>query len=106
MRLTTTLAAAVLASVPILGPSGSARAAEPLRIEACPSRDKAEQVKQSNGSLSPDGCRTVTVTSVDSPAGPMCVMKFGGSKSGIVGQIAGAVETTEWWTACSNLRAP
>ena len=106
MHLTTTMAIAVLALVPAVSLFGLAKAAEPLHIEVCPSRDKAEQARQSNGSLSPDGCRTVTVTRVDSPAGPMCAMKFGESKSGVIGQITSAVETTEWWTACSNLQAP
>ncbi len=106
MRIHTISASMLLAACLAIGSHRAAVAAKPLQIQACPSRDKAEQLVQSNGNLSPDGCRTVTVTSVDSPAGAMCVVKFGDAKSGIVGQITSAVETTAWWMPCSNLHAP
>ncbi len=81
-------------------------AAEPLQVHACPTRDKAEQQQQSKGALTPDGCRTLTVTRVDSSAGAMCLIKFGDAPAGILGTITDAVTTTEWWTACGNIHSP
>ncbi|MXP64675.1 hypothetical protein E0493_15085 [Roseomonas sp. M0104] len=85
---------------------GEASAAEPLRIAACPSREKMEQTLQSGGRLSPDGCRTVTVTEVGSPAGPLCVLEFAQQSGGIVGAITDAVATTQWWVDCKDLHRP
>ena len=75
------------------------------QLPVCPSQDKAEQIVQSQGQFMPEGCRTITVTEVDSPAGPICVLDFS-QQQGIVGKIESFVETTQWWTACPNLRAP
>ncbi|MDJ0387780.1 hypothetical protein QMO56_06615 [Roseomonas sp. E05] len=85
---------------------GEAGAAEPLSIAACPTREKMEQAIQSNGNLSPEGCRAVTVTEVDSPAGPLCVLEFAQQNGGIVGAITDAVATTQWWVACKDLHRP
>ncbi|MFC4167584.1 hypothetical protein [Teichococcus aestuarii] len=104
MRPCLIIAAGILAAAPLASLS-PARSAEPLRMTACPSREKTEQILQSGGNLNPDGCRTVTVTRVDSPAGPVCVMNFGESQ-GIVGAITSAAVPTEWWTSCENLRQP
>jgi hypothetical protein len=81
-------------------------AAEPLQINVCPSREKAEQIVQSSGNLMPEGCRKVTITRVDSPAGPLCVMDFGQDGQGIIGTIKDAAITTQWWTPCSSLHSP
>ena len=60
----------------------------------------------SEGKFSPDGCRLVTVTRVQSPEGPICVIDFGTQGNSIVGAITDAALTTQWWTACGNLRSP
>jgi len=86
--------------------AGSALAADPLQVRICPSRDKVENILQSDGKLMPDGCRTVTVTRVQSPAGSICSIDFGQDSQGILGTVRDAVTTTQWWTACSNLQAP
>ena len=77
-----------------------------IELKTCTTRDKAEQVVQSRGAVVPDDCRTVTVTSITSPAGEMCKVQFADQPSGIVGSVTDAITQTEWWTACSNIRAP
>lgn len=99
-----TITAALLALAALTAPP--ARAEQSGQIKACPSRDKAEQIVQSRGSLTPDGCRVFTVTRVDSPAGAMCMLQFAQDQSGIVGQITSAFETTQWWAPCDELHAP
>lgn len=103
MHWLTIPAAAAVAAVTL---PGAARAAEPVQFKVCPSQEKVEQILQSNGSFVPDDCRTVTVTRVESPAGPICVLDSGKDNPGVLGTIRDAITTTQWWTACANLRAP
>lgn len=86
--------------------AGPASADGPVRISACPSRDKAEQIIQSNGNLKPEGCRIFTITRVDSSAGAMCALQFADHDSGIIGQITSTFETTQWWAPCNELHGP
>ena len=71
----------------LISTAGAARAADPLQVKICPSRNKAETIVQSQAKLMPDGCRTVTVTRVQSPAGPICSIDFGQDSEGILGKV-------------------
>lgn len=86
--------------------SGVAQAKSTTGVRICPSRDKAEQIVQSQGNLVPDDCRMVTVTRVDSPAGPICQIDLGQNGQGVLSSLRDAVTTDHWWTACDNLHAP
>jgi hypothetical protein len=92
-------AAALLAAAPA--------GAQTREVPVCPSRADAQMVMQAGpGASLPEGCRIATVRRLDTPAGPVCVIDIGGQQAGIVGAVRDAVATTEWWTACANLRAP
>jgi hypothetical protein len=41
---------------------------------------------------------------VDTAAGPVCGVDFATGDRGVGGVIAGVTTTTQWWTACENLR--
>ncbi|MBN8903689.1 MAG: hypothetical protein BGO51_11095 [Rhodospirillales bacterium 69-11] len=86
--------------------SGTASAEGTKQVKICPTRDKAAQIVQSHGNLMPDGCRTVTVTRVDSPAGPICQVNMQQDTKGVLNALRDAVTTDQWWTACDNLSAP
>lgn len=83
-----------------------ALAADPTQIQICPSREKIEQIIQSDGHLTPDGCRMARITRVNSPAGPICQLDLGQGGQGIVGSLRDAVSDTQWWTSCANLGSP
>ncbi|MGE0224056.1 MAG: hypothetical protein AB7F35_26520 [Acetobacteraceae bacterium] len=92
----------VLATLPL----ASALGAEPRSVLACPTREQLEQVIQSNGAVTPDSCRRITITAVDSPAGSLCLMKFGANNNGIIGTLKDMAADTEWWTPCRNIGYP
>ncbi len=73
---------------------------------ACESQRELEQVIQSGGELMPEGCRIVTITPVDTPAGELCALEFEEEEPGIVGAIAEAAVPTRWWVACADIERP
>ncbi len=81
--------------------------AQTQQVPICSSREGAQMMLQgaATGSL-PEGCRRATVRRLDTPAGPLCVIDVGARDDSVVGAVRDAVSTTEWWTACANLRAP
>lgn len=81
-------------------------AADPTQIQICPSREKIEEIIQSGGSLTPDGCRLARITRVNSPAGAICQLDLGQGGQGIIGSLRDAVSDTQWWTSCANLGSP
>jgi len=84
----------------------SALAADPTQIQICPSREKIEQIIQSGGNLTPDGCRMARITRVNSPAGAICQLDLGQGGQGLVGSLRDAVSDAQWWTSCANLGVP
>lgn len=81
--------------------------AQSQQVPVCSSRDGAQILLQGNaGAALPDGCRRAMIRRLDTPAGAVCVLEFGQQDNGIIGAVRDAVITTEWWTACTNLRAP
>ena len=77
-----------------------------MSVPACPSQQEIEQVLQSQGRLMPDGCRTITITTVRTPAGELCVLDLGEEDPGIVGAITEAAVPTQWWVACADIERP
>lgn len=74
------------------------------QITVCSSQEQLEQFIRDQGRILPEGCRRVTVTAVDSPAGRLCAVDTASSDPGIIGSIRQATTDTRWWTACENLR--
>ncbi len=62
-----------------------------------------EQVIQSDGDLMPDGCRTLTITSMDADAGELCVLNFEAADPGLLDSLQEEVTTTQWWVDCAEL---
>ncbi len=94
---------AALATSPALTPRAQAQA---LEAPVCASRENAQMLMQSGpGAAMPEGCRIAIVRRLDTPAGALCHIDIS-PRSGVVGAMRDAVTTTEWWTACANLRAP
>ena len=95
---------AVLAlAVPLAaGPVGPALAQASLR--ACETQQELEQVLESRGEFMPDGCREISITAIDTPAGELCVLDFRAEDQGILGTITEAAVPTQWWVACAELR--
>ncbi len=86
--------------------SATAPALAEVSFPACESQQAIEQVIQSQGELRPEGCRTVTITPVDTPAGELCALDFEEEEPGIVGAITEAAVPTQWWVACTDIERP
>ena len=88
-----------------LAPLAAAHAQDQGQVPVCPSPEKAQQVARAGASAAlPEGCRLVHVRRLDTPAGPVCGVDFTAAGRGATGAIADAMTTTQWWTACANLR--
>jgi hypothetical protein len=81
--------------------------AQTREVPVCSDREEAQMLLQyaTPAARLPEGCRLATVRRLDSPAGALCQIDIG-TDQGIAGAVTDAVATTEWWTACANLRAP
>jgi hypothetical protein len=86
--------------------SATAPALAQVSFPACESQQEIEQIIQSQGELMPDGCRTITIIPVDSPAGQLCVIDIGEDDPGVIGEIAEAAVPTDWWVACADIERP
>ncbi len=95
-----------LALMAATGAPAPALAQEQESFPACETQQEMEQVIQSQGELMPDGCRTVTITPVDTPAGELCALEFEAEDPGIVGAITEAAVPTQWWMACADIERP
>jgi hypothetical protein len=84
--------------------SSPAAAQAPQALPACQSQQELEQVLASDGDFMPDGCRQVSVTSLESEHGPLCVIDLEATgDSGMLGRIADAALPTQWWVRCESL---
>ncbi len=72
-------------------------------MTACESQQDLEQVVQSDGDLMPDGCGTLTITSVDADAGELCVLDFEAADPGMLDALQEEVTTSQWWVDCAEL---
>jgi hypothetical protein len=105
------LAAATAFVIPAASAQAHNAAAPPTNsrvatVKACNNEQNLKQVLQSNGAYAPEGCRKITVTRLDTPAGALCMMDFAPGKHGILGEIRSVAATTQWWLPCNNLHAP
>ena len=89
----------------ILG-AGLAEAQTDRTFPACPSQQELEQTLGSGGRFIPESCRRLSITTVQTGKGDVCVLDFGSGKDpGILDRLADATVPTQWWVACDNLKA-
>ncbi|MCB8836647.1 hypothetical protein [Aurantimonas sp. VKM B-3413] len=105
-RVPTFIAAAALL---LPGLAGSALAQDATgasaqrTVSACQSEQDLQQVINSDGQLSPDGCRQITITPVRSENGQLCVLDFANGDEGIINQLRSAAMPDKWWVRCDSL---
>jgi hypothetical protein len=84
--------------------AASAQTAPPQSFPVCESQQELEQVLASDGQFMPDGCRTLSVTSLQSEYGPICVIDFeAAADPGLLDRLTDATMPTQWWVLCENL---
>jgi len=91
-----------LFSASMVATTSLALAQEPVQV--CETQQQLEQVYDSDGQSTPDGCRTVTVTRVTSDHGPLCMVDLNGDE-GLLDTLRGAALTLQWWASCDDLIA-
>lgn len=94
--------AMALASALVVGAAGMPAAAQ-VQAQACESQQSMEQLMETEGSLTPDDCQTVTLTRIERAAGDLCVIDLSGSEGGVVDELLAVARTDQWWIACDRL---
>ena len=72
-------------------------------VTACPSQQGLEQVIGSNGQITPDDCRQVRISSLESDGERLCLVDLSGEDDGLVDQLREAATTERWWMRCEDL---
>jgi hypothetical protein len=80
-----------------------AAAQEP--IPACESQQELEQVLGSDGQITPDGCRNVTVSVLDIDGQRLCLLDLSAGGEGLVDRLREAAISERWWVRCDDLTA-
>lgn len=70
---------------------------------ACETQQDVEQVLQSDGQLSPEGCWKLKVTRVQTQVGELCVLDFEPRDTGVLDTLREAAVPTQWWIECADL---
>ena len=91
-----------LASVLIVGASAGSAAAQ-FQTQSCGSQRSMEQLMETEGSLTPDDCRAVTLTRLERADGDLCMLDFSGTDAGVVDDLLAVTRTEQWWIACESL---
>lgn len=91
-----------LLSVFVVAAAGGAATAQ-LQTQACESQQSLGQLMETEGSLTPDDCRPVTITRLERDAGDLCVIDFSGADNGVVDDLLAVTRTEQWWIACEDL---
>lgn len=104
MSYKTTLAFAALC-LGHLGSQAPANAQEQAVFSVCESQQELEQVISSEGTILPDGCRTLTVSSLQSNGEELCLLDLSSSDNGVLDQIRDAAVSQQWWVRCADLLA-
>ena len=89
----------------LLGSQAPAIAQQQAVFSACESQQELEQVIASAGSILPDGCRTATVSSLQSNGEELCLLDLSSSGDGVLNQIRDAAVNPQWWVRCADLVA-
>jgi hypothetical protein len=84
-----------------LVPVGAAQQA----IVACETQREIGQVIGSGGDITPQGCRKMTISVLESEGRQLCLIDFSGEGEGIVDQLRKAAVSEQWWVRCEELQA-
>jgi hypothetical protein len=96
----------IATGVLLVASAATVQAQDVSAVPACPSQQELEQTLGSGGRFVPDGCRQLSITSVQTGKGDVCVLDFrSGKDPGILDRLADAAVPTQWWVACDNLKA-
>jgi hypothetical protein len=99
------LGAAALAAAAVAAGPAYGQVATDSQVFACTSQQELEQTMQSDGSIVPDGCRTVSVNTLSSEGQELCLLNFDAGEEDILGQLQEAALPSEWWVECDALAA-
>lgn len=78
----------------------------PQTLTACQTQQELEQFLASDGQFVPDGCRLVSVTSLESEHGPLCVIDLEAADDpSVLDRLTDAAMPTQWWARCDSLSA-
>lgn len=72
-------------------------------IPACESQQELEQVLDSDGRIMPDGCRSVSLSVLDSDGQRLCLLDLSADGEGFVEQLRDAAISEQWWFRCEDL---
>ena len=72
-------------------------------LSICATQQELEQVIASDGSIFPDGCRTATVSSLESDGEALCLLDLSSSGDGVFDQLRDAAVSQQWWVRCADL---
>jgi hypothetical protein len=73
-------------------------------ITICETQQELEQVIGSDGSIMPDACRTMTISTLTADGVQLCYMDFS-SDGGVLGALRDAAAPAAWWARCDQLAA-
>lgn len=74
-------------------------------IPACQSQQELEQVLASDGNIMPQGCRSVTISSLESEGQRLCLLDLSTVGDGVLEQLRDAAVNQQWWVRCEDLSA-
>lgn len=72
-------------------------------VPACQSQQELEQVVASDGRITPDGCRSLAITVLESDGQRLCLLDLSSDDEGIVDQLREAALPERWWVRCDEL---
>lgn len=97
--------ASIFATVAATTVPAHGQTATDSQVFACSSQQELEQTMQSDGAIVPDGCRTVSVGTLDSDGRELCLLNFAAGEEDLLGQLQEAALPSEWWVECDALAA-
>ena len=93
----------VLTSILLVLAMSGATAQEPTI--ACQTQQELEQVIASGGQIMPDGCRSMSITPLETDEAHLCMLDFTAGDEGIVSQLREVAVNEQWWVSCADLEA-
>ncbi|GHA31190.1 hypothetical protein GCM10007989_28920 [Devosia pacifica] len=104
MLLKSAAVAALGAGLAFAAPA-PASLAQDQSIYACTSQQDLQQTIESDGSIVPDSCRTVNISTLTNDSGQLCLVEFGDSGGGIISQVQDFAGPQQLWFICEDLQA-
>ncbi|WIJ23517.1 hypothetical protein [Devosia sp. RR2S18] len=95
----------LLALLPVLAVGSTLPAQAQEAVYACSSQQELEQTIASDGSILPENCSTLTVTSLESQGESLCLLQLEASEEDLLGSLRDAALSSEWWVRCDALGA-